>query len=87
MKILGQREETSFMRDKAQLKFLQEHLPMYADPETADYFEKNFKNLSFLKKSDVNPSIKLNNLLNSYAYECNRSSYFKEKKEEFEKSS
>lgn len=84
MSIVGNREETNFVRDKEMLIFLEEQLPMYADEDIGEYYEKNFKGIGFLKSTDINPSLKIKEILTSYAYECHRATIFKTKKDGFE---
>jgi hypothetical protein len=86
MDIVGNRAETDFIRDKEMTRFLEEQLPMYADEEMAEYFEKNYKNLGFLKHTGINPSLKIKEILTAYAYECFKANDYKKKKDTFEQS-
>lgn len=85
LRIIGDREETNFVRDKEMLLFLEDQLPMYLNEEVANFFEKNYKEIGFLKKTEINPSLKIKEILTSYAYECHKATIYKIKKDEFSK--
>jgi hypothetical protein len=66
--IVGDREKSSYVKEEKMLTFLEEQLPMYANEDVGEYFEKNFKGIGFLKSTDMNPSLKIKEILTNYCY-------------------